>query len=145
SKSPLLIVEEWSRKSYDFSVRENDALNGLFMKLFDVNSAILQNSEHRIIQRALENLNGKRSKYQRFENTNEKSIQSVMYGIVESLHLTIVHLLEQGDPSEKAQFIVEQWKRKMSVFSTLSNDSLVSLCLEAFDVMSLILKSAQQS
>ncbi|GMR43808.1 hypothetical protein PMAYCL1PPCAC_14003, partial [Pristionchus mayeri] len=98
--------------SYDFSVRENDTLNGLFMKIFDMNSVILKNSENRITQRALENLNGKRSKYQRFENTNEKSIRSVMYGIIESLHLTIVHLLEQEDPSETSISIVEQWKRK---------------------------------
>ncbi|GMR43784.1 hypothetical protein PMAYCL1PPCAC_13979, partial [Pristionchus mayeri] len=143
SKSLLSIVEEWSRKCYDFSVRENDTLNGLFMKVFDVNSAILKNSEHRIIQRALENLNGKRSKYQRFENIREKSIRSVLYGIVESLHLTIVHLVEQGEPLEKSLSIVEQWKRKTFEFSTLLNDSLVSICLKAFDVMSLILNSAQ--
>ncbi|GMR31004.1 hypothetical protein PMAYCL1PPCAC_01199, partial [Pristionchus mayeri] len=138
--TPQWIVVQLMRKAFDLSLASNDALSGLFVKTFDVMTPVLKDFEDRIIRRALETLYEKGSICERYENVKVPSVRSLMYGVIESLHFTIRHLTENGESSEIFQPIIEGFKRDAFNISMQSHDSLVSLFLNAFDVMSLILK-----
>ncbi|GMR43783.1 hypothetical protein PMAYCL1PPCAC_13978, partial [Pristionchus mayeri] len=95
SNSSLLIVEQWKRKANDFSIHSNDSLFSICLKAFDVMSRILESAHYSHIKLALDILKSEYSNCLHLENTSELSIRLVMFGIIESLHLTFVHLMEK--------------------------------------------------
>ncbi|GMR43773.1 hypothetical protein PMAYCL1PPCAC_13968, partial [Pristionchus mayeri] len=62
---------------------------------FDVMSLILESAHHSHIKLALNILKSEYCNCLHLENTTELSIRLVMFGIIESLHLTLVHFMEK--------------------------------------------------
>ncbi|GMR54777.1 hypothetical protein PMAYCL1PPCAC_24972, partial [Pristionchus mayeri] len=74
---------------------------------------------------------------------SEPSIRSLMFGLIESLHLTLTHLMEGGKgPHEQTLSIIKEWKKKGLEFSNLSIDAFVSAILRGFDSMFHIVNKA---
>ncbi|GMR57212.1 hypothetical protein PMAYCL1PPCAC_27407, partial [Pristionchus mayeri] len=75
---------------------------------------IMKDSEPCRIQRALRSLDLERSNCLKFENSKEPSLRSMMYGLIESLHLALTHLTrEKIDVNGESLAISEEWKRKV--------------------------------
>ncbi|GMR35237.1 hypothetical protein PMAYCL1PPCAC_05433 [Pristionchus mayeri] len=96
SESPLSTVEEWKIKTCQFSNHSTEALAALFSRTFEGMSTVLRNPDHCHIQRALASIEFELSNSLRFEETGELSIRSLMFGLIESLHLTLTHLTEDS-------------------------------------------------
>ncbi|GMR44105.1 hypothetical protein PMAYCL1PPCAC_14300, partial [Pristionchus mayeri] len=93
AETNLSAVEEWKRKGCDVWIQSNDSFALLSMKVFDFLSAILKSSEPCDIQRTLESLRAERQICLKFEKKNDPSIQSLMFGIIETFEFAILHLI----------------------------------------------------
>ncbi|GMR44031.1 hypothetical protein PMAYCL1PPCAC_14227, partial [Pristionchus mayeri] len=114
-------------------------------KVFDLVGIMMKNSESCHIQRALECLDCERVICLKFEKSKEPSIRSLTLGLIESFHLTLLHLMgEKEETYEKAESIIKEWKKKFQSFefSINSLDSLVSLIPRLFVAMNLIVNNA---
>ncbi|GMR43739.1 hypothetical protein PMAYCL1PPCAC_13934 [Pristionchus mayeri] len=144
AETPLSIVVEWMNKAFDFSDNDN-SLNDIFLSLLDVLSAILKDSGTSAIQRALASLDSKRSICLRLEEDKDDSIRSLMYGLLECIHLTILYLTGHRESADISLEIIKEWRKKAFEIKAQSVDSLISLFLNLLNAMSLILKSAQHN
>ncbi|GMR31303.1 hypothetical protein PMAYCL1PPCAC_01498, partial [Pristionchus mayeri] len=95
-------IEEWKIKSCQFSNRSADPLASVIYKGFESILMIIKNFEHSHIMRALGSLERERSHFQSFSNFREFSIRSLMYGMMESIHLILQQLTEKSDKSSKS-------------------------------------------
>ncbi|GMS90311.1 hypothetical protein PENTCL1PPCAC_12486, partial [Pristionchus entomophagus] len=86
------IVEEWKTKICEYAIQSDDIFIPMISTAFDAMYTILKISKHCDIKRTLEALDFERSLYLRSGKTKETSVRSLMYGVIESLHLTLVHL-----------------------------------------------------
>ncbi|GMR34904.1 hypothetical protein PMAYCL1PPCAC_05099, partial [Pristionchus mayeri] len=126
-----------------FSNHSTEALAALFSRTFEGMSTVLRNPDHCHIQRALASIEFELSNSLRFEETGELSIRSLMFGLIESLHLTLTHLTEdKTDDHEKVVSKIEEWKKKCLEFSNQSIDALVSVILKGIDSMFNIVKNS---
>ncbi|GMR43751.1 hypothetical protein PMAYCL1PPCAC_13946, partial [Pristionchus mayeri] len=81
----------------------------------------------------------------RFEKTDETSIRLLMFGLIESIHLTLNHLTEgRTEAYATALATIDYWKRKNSEFSNNSTDPLVSLFSRAFESMVGIVRNVER-
>ncbi|GMR44061.1 hypothetical protein PMAYCL1PPCAC_14258, partial [Pristionchus mayeri] len=85
-------IKEWKKKCVEFSDQSTDALVSVISKGFDAMFNIVKNSELSHIRRALRALHFERSLSFRDENIEELSLRSLMYGVIESIHLVLLHL-----------------------------------------------------
>ncbi|GMR31292.1 hypothetical protein PMAYCL1PPCAC_01487 [Pristionchus mayeri] len=88
-------IEEWKRKSCEFSNGSADPLASVIYKGFELMLMIVKNFEHNHIVRALGSFDFERTQSLRFDGVEEFSIRSLMYGVIESVHLTLQHLAEK--------------------------------------------------
>ncbi|GMR31259.1 hypothetical protein PMAYCL1PPCAC_01454, partial [Pristionchus mayeri] len=130
--------------AFDFSDTD-DTLNDVFLNLFDVLSAILKDSDPTVVQRSLASLYSKRLICFRHEEIKDDSIRSLMYGLVECINITILHLTEHGESASISLEIIKEWRKRAFTTKGQSDDSLISQFLNVLNVMSLILKSAQHN
>ncbi|GMS90776.1 hypothetical protein PENTCL1PPCAC_12951, partial [Pristionchus entomophagus] len=89
SNAALSTIEGWKRKTCEYYIQSDDALVPLISKAFDTMSEIHKPSKHSQIQRTLDSLDLELSLYRRSEDTKEPSLRPLIYGIMESLHLTL--------------------------------------------------------
>ncbi|GMR31302.1 hypothetical protein PMAYCL1PPCAC_01497, partial [Pristionchus mayeri] len=136
--------EEWKRKTYDFSNKSSDDLTSVFARTFEGMSIILKEFEPCRIQRVLASIDLERKNCLRFEKSDEPSIRSLMFGIIESLHLTLTHLTEgKGHVSKDVVSVIEEWKKQSLEFANQSFDGLVPVISKGFDSMFIIVKNAE--
>ncbi|GMR43756.1 hypothetical protein PMAYCL1PPCAC_13951, partial [Pristionchus mayeri] len=76
----------------DFSSQLNDYLVPICLKAFDVMYLILNSDLKKNIVRTLSALKREYSTCLSFENTDELTIRYIMFGIIDSLHLTLLHM-----------------------------------------------------
>ncbi|GMT00108.1 hypothetical protein PENTCL1PPCAC_22282, partial [Pristionchus entomophagus] len=89
-QSPLLFIGEWKIKTCKFAIQSDDSFISVISKGFDVMTAIHNGSDHSCIKRTLDALDIELSFYRRSNKSKEPSIQSLMYGFMESLRQTFV-------------------------------------------------------
>ncbi|GMR43801.1 hypothetical protein PMAYCL1PPCAC_13996, partial [Pristionchus mayeri] len=63
---------------------------------------ILKNCGHCHTMRALASLELERNHCMRYENEKEISIRSLVYGVIESLHMTLLHLIEKKNQEKSS-------------------------------------------
>ncbi|GMS91213.1 hypothetical protein PENTCL1PPCAC_13388, partial [Pristionchus entomophagus] len=103
----LEVIEEWKRQTCEFAIQSDDNLVSLISKSLDAMTTIHNTSTDRNIRRTLDALDIERSLFLRSEKTKEPSIRSLMYGIIESLHLTLLHLTSERNHSKYSEEILK--------------------------------------
>ncbi|GMT29769.1 hypothetical protein PFISCL1PPCAC_21066, partial [Pristionchus fissidentatus] len=151
-KSSLMIVEEWRRKTRDFSRQSNEVLFSLFERTFDTMTLVFQSApDHKRIQRSLAALEVERNMSFKDDEERKIALREISYGFIQSLQFVLhkqtafrdqsaiiegPHLMAQNSPL----WIVEEWKRKTHEFARQSTDVLLSLFERAFEIMALTLE-----
>ncbi|GMR50603.1 hypothetical protein PMAYCL1PPCAC_20798, partial [Pristionchus mayeri] len=142
AETPLATVEDWTRKTFEFSNQSTDLLAPVFSRTFDSMSIILKDAEPFLIQRSLRSLDFELSNCFQFEDSEEPSIRYLMFGVIESLHLTLAHLTDETeDVFERAVSTIDEWKKKSADFSNGSVDLLATVISRAFEMMLAIVKN----
>ncbi|GMS90795.1 hypothetical protein PENTCL1PPCAC_12970, partial [Pristionchus entomophagus] len=119
-----LILNLFPLQTCEFAIQSDDTFVSVISKGFDVMSAIHRNSNHPNIQRTLEALDIELSLYMRSENIKGTSIQSLMYGIIQSLQLTLLHLSTATQiPRCSPLFPVEPKEEPIDVSETTPSDN----------------------
>ncbi|GMR31299.1 hypothetical protein PMAYCL1PPCAC_01494, partial [Pristionchus mayeri] len=98
-------IEEWKKKCVEYSNQSIDALVNVISRCFDSMFVIFKNADISHIRRALRTLDFERSQSFEDENIAEISIRSLMYGVMESIHLTFLHLTEKMNRSKTEEEI----------------------------------------
>ncbi|GMS86090.1 hypothetical protein PENTCL1PPCAC_8265, partial [Pristionchus entomophagus] len=97
----LTIIEGWRRKNDDLFIKSNDGLCSVMTRGFDSMIPIFSLTPDRNhIQRASRSLDSERKLSMEYEGSNADSARIVMYGYIESAHLTILHLMEKIDSQQ---------------------------------------------
>ncbi|GMT02542.1 hypothetical protein PENTCL1PPCAC_24716, partial [Pristionchus entomophagus] len=102
------ILRTYSLQICEFAIVSDDTLVNVISKGVDVASKILKGSEHRNIQRALEYLDIELSIAMLSEKAKEPSLRSMMLGLIESVHLTLLHLTEEKSQSNSSEETLKQ-------------------------------------
>ncbi|GMT32782.1 hypothetical protein PFISCL1PPCAC_24079, partial [Pristionchus fissidentatus] len=86
-KSELARIEEWRKKSSDYSGHSNDALGSVLTKGFEAMAAAIKpDSSFNDIQRALTSFNYERLVSLQFDQSRDVVIRDLFYGAMECLH-----------------------------------------------------------
>ncbi|GMR44059.1 hypothetical protein PMAYCL1PPCAC_14256, partial [Pristionchus mayeri] len=81
----------------------SDTLVSVFSRTLESISVILKDFEPRLVERALKSLDFERSNCIQLEESEEPSIRSLTLGLIESFHITLLHLMgEKGQNKENA-------------------------------------------
>ncbi|GMR43724.1 hypothetical protein PMAYCL1PPCAC_13919, partial [Pristionchus mayeri] len=100
----LSIITESRKRAIAFKYQSDDPLVSHFLSVLKVMSLILKSAQYSKIKGALETVDSELSNRRRFENSNELSIRYLMFGIVECVHLTLLHLTKKRNQTNSMEF-----------------------------------------
>ncbi|GMR43787.1 hypothetical protein PMAYCL1PPCAC_13982, partial [Pristionchus mayeri] len=122
-------ISEWSKRSSNFPEKLTEPLVSLFSRANETMLSIVTNIELRHILRSFGSLDSELSNYLKFENTDELSIRSLMYGVIQCVHLTLLHLIEKKNKTNSSEEVSVPEERSTEELHT-STQLLLSKTIE---------------
>ncbi|GMS90777.1 hypothetical protein PENTCL1PPCAC_12952 [Pristionchus entomophagus] len=131
SEASLSIIDEWKGKTCEYYIQSDDALVPLISNAFDAMSEFNKTSNPSNIQKMLKTLDFELSLYRRAENVKNLSFRSLVFGIMESLHLTLSNvILPMSSPSSSP----EPNDQTRDVSEPISIDNQISMYSPSFTI-----------
>ncbi|GMS87372.1 hypothetical protein PENTCL1PPCAC_9547, partial [Pristionchus entomophagus] len=139
-EASLVIVEEWQRKSSVLVGQSEDGIVSVLNKAFNVMAAFLnKKSTDKRIRLALAHLQVERSVNLQYENIGNDSTRDLMYGLIESLQLTLSELIEGSNGTEETGVVcrisVEDWLRKSVELCIQTDDELIPVVKKTLEAI----------
>ncbi|GMS97659.1 hypothetical protein PENTCL1PPCAC_19834, partial [Pristionchus entomophagus] len=131
-EASLETVEGWQKKSSVLVGQSEDGIVSILNKAFDV-MALFHNkrSTDKNIRLALAHLQVERSLNLQYEKIGNDSTRDLMYGLIESLQLTLSELVEGRNGTKETGVVcrisVEDWLRKSVELCIQTDDGLISV------------------
>ncbi|GMR31241.1 hypothetical protein PMAYCL1PPCAC_01436, partial [Pristionchus mayeri] len=129
---PVEIVLGWRTKAFDLTLTSGDAFIREAIKVFSATKTVLSHGE---IESAVKILESDRRSALYWQHPAKVSVLSLGYGLIESLHLTLLRLMGNEWTAAASRAFIEEWQRKARELLTRSKGDIAHVFAKAFAAM----------